>query len=237
MADFDLEIRKRFAQPLAVESGEFPDVGLITGRMLPFCYEAGLANGHVADAPQLMSVAAETYIKEILTQMFSRTRSNGPGDSGSAGFGIGTTWIQTRKYRKQLGQEEDAAQRGEITRDKGGMLPVEAKAASERGPLGMADMRLALEMADTGMAHFPILMTQVVYGWREGELEYWDDYSWVNGQRPAIEELPVANDEQALANGYLDSMDIDNDVWWDGADGKDVDMLDGILDSCLVVGS
>lgn len=220
-----------------MESGEFPDVGLITGRMLPFCYEAGLANGHVSDAPQLMSVAAETYIKEVLTQIFSRTRSNGPGDSGSAGFSMGTTWIQTRKYRKQLGQEEDAALRGEITRDKSGMLPVEAKAASERGPLGMGDMRLALEMADTGMAHFPILMTQVLYGWREGELEYWNDYSWVHGRRPAIEDVADTNEDQALLNGCPDSMDIDHEVWWDGAEAKDVDMLDGILDSCLVVGS
>lgn len=235
--DFDLEIRKRFAPPLAVESGEFPDVGMITGRMLPFCYEAGLASGHVADAPQLMSVAADTYIKEILTQIFSRTRSNGPGDSGSAGFGIGTTWIQTRKYRKQLSQEEDAALRGEITRDKGGMLPVEAKAASERGPLAMGDMRLALEMADTGMAQFPVLMTQVLYGYREGELENWTDYSWANGQAPVIEELPDTKENRTLPNGHPDNMDIDNEVWWDGGDGKDVDMLDGILDSCLMVSS
>ncbi|UNI15726.1 hypothetical protein JDV02_002232 [Purpureocillium takamizusanense] len=235
--NFDLEIRKRFAPPLAVESGEFPDVGMIAGRMLPFCYEAGLASGHVTDAPQLMSVAAEAYIKEILTQIFSRTRSNGPGDSGSAGFGIGTTWIQTRKYRKQLSHEEDAAQRGEITRDKSGMLPVEAKAASERGPLAMGDMRLALEMADTGMAQFPVLMTQVLYGYREGELENWTDYSWVNGQTPVIEELPDTKDGQALPNGHPDNMDIDNEVWWDGGEVKDVDMLDGILDTCLTVGS
>ncbi|KAJ6443339.1 cAMP-dependent protein kinase regulatory subunit [Purpureocillium lavendulum] len=234
--NFDLEIRKRFAQPLAVESGEFPDVGMITGRMLPFCYEAGLASGHVGDAPQLMSVATEAYIKEILTQIFSRTRSNGPGDSGSAGFGIGTTWIQTCKYRKQLSQEEDAAQRGEITRDKSGMLPVEAKAASERGPLAMGDMRLALEMADTGMAQFPVLMTQVLYGYREGELENWHDYSWVDGRTPVIEEIPDTKDSQALPNGHPDNMDIDNEAWWDGGDTKDVDMLDGILDSCLMVG-
>lgn len=241
--NFDLEIRKRFAQPLAIESGEFPDIGMISGRMLPFCYEAGLVSGHTAEAPQFLSVAVETFIKEILTQVFSRTRSNGPGDSGSAGFGIGTTWIQTNKYRQQLGYEEDAAQRGEVARDKSGFLPIESKAASERGPLGMSDLRLSLEMADTGMAQFPVLMTQVLYGYREGELENWDDYTWVHDYEPTgrVEEiLPVGingGKSHDLVNGHVDAMDIDNDMWWEGAESEDMDMLDGVLDSCFAVGS
>lgn len=242
-SDFDLEIRKRFTQPLAVESGEFPDVGMITGRMLPSCYEAGLSNGHVSDAPHLMSVAAEIFIKEVLTQIFSRTRSNGPGDSGSAGFGIGTTWVQTHKYRKQLSYEEEAAQRGEVTRDKIGMLPIESKAASERGPLGMADLRIALEMADSGLARYPVLTAQVLYGYREGELESWDDHTWLHGCEPdrRFEEVHSeginGGEVRELPNGHSDAMDIDTEVWWEGAESQDMDMLDGVLDSCLAVGS
>ncbi|KAK5987457.1 Transcriptional coactivator HFI1/ADA1-like protein [Cladobotryum mycophilum] len=242
--NFDLEIRKRFTQPLAVESGEFPDVGLITGRMLPFCYEAGLVNGNAPEAPHLMSIATETFIKEVLTQIFSRTRSNGPGDSASAGFGVGTTWIQTHKYRRQLHLEEDAAQRGEVTRDKSGLLPIESKAASERGPLGMADLRLALEMADSGMSQFPIVTAQILYGYREGELENWDDYTWINGERPveSLDEFTSVtlngDASHGLTNGtHSDAMDIDNEMWWEGADNQDMDMLDGVLDSCLAVGS
>ncbi|KAL7930809.1 transcriptional regulator of RNA polII, SAGA, subunit domain-containing protein [Trichoderma chlorosporum] len=236
--NFDLEIRKRYTQPLAVESGEFPDMGLIAGRMLPFCYEAGLVNGHAPDASHLMSVATETFIKEVLTQIFSRTRSNGPGDSGSAGYGVGTTWIQTHKYSRQLHREEDAAQRGEITRDKAGLLPVESKAASERGPLGIADVRVALEMADSGISQFPIVTAQILYGYREGELENWKDYTWVNGEPPAqpVEEL-VTNGDSGFINGtHPDSMDIDNDIGWEGAENLDMDMLDSVLDSCLAVG-
>ncbi|EHK16497.1 uncharacterized protein TRIVIDRAFT_65738 [Trichoderma virens Gv29-8] len=236
--NFDLEIRKRYTQPLAVESGEFPDMGLIAGRMLPFCYEAGLVNGHAPDASHLMSVATETFIKEVLTQIFSRTRSNGPGDSGSAGYGVGTTWIQTHKYSRQLHREEDAAQRGEITRDKAGLLPVESKAASERGPLGIADVRVALEMADSGISQFPIVTAQILYGYREGELENWKDYTWVNGEPPAqpVEEL-ATNGDLGLTNGALpDTMDIDNDIGWEGAENPDMDMLDSVLDSCLAVG-
>ncbi|KOS20410.1 Transcriptional coactivator hfi1 [Escovopsis weberi] len=271
--NFDLEIRKRFTQPLAVESGEFPDMGLITGRMLPFCYEAGLANGHVPDASHLMSIATETFIKEVLTQIFSRTRSNGPGDSGNAGFGVGTAWVQTHKYRRQLHLEEDAAQRGEVTRDKGGLLPIESKAASERGPLGMADLRIALEMADSGMSQFPAVTAQILYGYREGELENWDDYTWIGDARPASNGIGNAhaknnvnnvnvhananananvnkiNASNASANGagdarhalvngtHPDAMDIDSDVWWEGFETQDMDFLDGVLDSCLAVGS
>ncbi|KAK3377845.1 transcriptional regulator of RNA polII, SAGA, subunit-domain-containing protein [Podospora didyma] len=242
----DLEIRKRFAQPLAVESGEFPDVSNIEARMLPFCYEAGLTSGHVSDAAQFMSLATETYIKEVLSTIFSRTRSNGPGDSGNAGFGPGSGWVQTHKYRRQLAREEEAAARGEVTRDKSGLLPVEAKAAGERGPLGMSDLRLAVEMGDCGLANFPIVSKSVVYSYREGELENWDDYTFINRHDPHteieedVEMGGTINGEKssALPNGVHpgDQMDIDNDMWWEGADPNEGDFLDGVLDQCLAVG-
>ncbi|QUC20618.1 uncharacterized protein UV8b_04859 [Ustilaginoidea virens] len=235
--NFDLEIRKRFTQPLAVESGEFPDFGVVTARMLPFCYEAGLPSGHVADAPQLITIATEIFIKEVLTQIFSRTRSNGPGDSANVCYGIGTTWIQTHKYKKQLHLEEEGSMRGEVNRDKFGLLPIEAKAASERGPLGTADLRIALEMADSGMSIFPALMTQVLYGYREGELEGWNDYTWVNNEPPSIEQVADELDLRSRMNGHTDAMDIDEEPWWDGAGTKDMDAFDSVLDSCLAVGS
>ncbi|KAK4121358.1 hypothetical protein N657DRAFT_601416 [Parathielavia appendiculata] len=247
--NFDLEIRKRYAQPLAVESGEFPDVSNIEARMLPFCYEAGLVSGHAPDAAQFMSIATETFIKEVMSSIFSRTRSNAPGDSGNAGFGASNNWIQTHRYRRQLAKEEEAFQRGEVARDKTGLLPVEAKAASERGPLGIADLRLALEMGDCGLANFPIITRSVIYDYREGELENWDDYTYVDG-RHRITDLDgdvemgevngaaAAKDVGPLANGvsHGDHMDIDNDMWWEGVDTTDRDFLNGVLDSCLAVG-
>ena len=209
--------------------------------MLPFCYENGLTNGHATDAPSLLVIATETFIKETLTDLFSRTRSNGPGDSGSAGFGIGTTWIQTDKYRQQLADEEDAAQRGELSRDKAGLLPVEAKAASERGPLGMADMRLALEIAESGMAQFPAIRSQILHGYKEGELESWDNYTWVHDQEPnllADPWPPQVNGGDAMdMDAPGDPMDIDNEPWWEGMEVQDNDFLDNVLDSCLTVNS
>lgn len=232
-----------------MESGEFPDVNSIEARMLPFCYEAGLASGHAPDAAQFMAVATDNFIKEVLSTMFSRTRSNGPGDSGNAGFGPCGSWVQTHKYRRQLAREEEAFQRGEVTRDKSGLLPVEAKAASERGPLGIADFRLAVEMGDCGMANFPTIARSVIYSYREGELENWNDYTYVDG-RERIAELEDEDVEMGGVNGpakakgseprtngvgHGDAMDIDSDMWWEGADATDGDFLDGVLDSCLAV--
>lgn len=250
-ADYDLEIRKRYAQPLAVESGEFPDVSNIEAKMLPICYEAGLSGGHAPEAAQFMSIATETFIKQVMASIFSRTRSNGPGDSGNAGFGAGNAWIQTHKYRRKLQKEEEAFQRGEITRDKSGLLPIEAKAASERGPLGMADFRIALEMGDCGLANFPIVAKSVIYDYREGELENWDDHTYIDGRevRPTTDGdvemggmvVNGGKPDGLLPNGvnHEDAMDIDNeedDMPWEGADPEDGDFLNSVLDTCLAVG-
>ena len=231
--------------PLAVESGEFPDVSVIEGRMLPLCYEAGLVSGHSQDAAQLMLVATETYMKDILSTVFSRTRSNAPGASGSTGLDVGTSWIQTHSYKRQLALEEDGCRRGEVTRDKAGLLPVEAKAASERGPLGLSDMQLALELADFGTNNFPVIATSITNGYREGELESWQDYTWLPGEeaevpvpvtappRPITNGAPPPAD---LPNGHGDPMEIDDEMWWEGGDVHDELQFDSMLDSCLTVG-
>ena len=213
--------------------------------MLPFCYEAGLASGHSQDAAMFVTIATESYIKEVMSGFFSRTRSNGPGETGSAGFGFGSCWIQTHKYRKQLAHEEDAALRGDIARDKSGLLPVEAKAASERGPLTMADLRIALDMGDAGMSNFPVLTTAITNGYREEELERWGEYTWipeqdgvlakptrihdagVNGSEPINPLHPL----HPLPNG--DTMDLDSEIWWEGADGQDMSAVDSLLDTFL----
>lgn len=210
--------------------------------MLPICYEVGLTNGHSSEAAQLITAATETYIKEVISSVFSKTRSNGPGDSGNAGLGVSSSWIQTHRYRRQLAAEEDSAHRGELTRDKSGLLPVEAKAAGERGPLAMSDLRLALEMAENGMANFPIITTAIAYGYRDGELENWHDYTWLPGMEDSRGQYKAGDGDMDIrpqqVNGHPDAMDIDTEeMAWEGADGLDSGLLDGVLDSCLTVGS
>lgn len=199
--------------------------------MLPMCYESGLVNGHSSDAGQFLTIATETFIKEFLSVVFRRTRSNGPGDSGSAGFPPGSAWIQTHKYRRQLRREEEALSKGEISRDKSGLLPIESKSASERRPLDIADLRLALDIGDCHLSSFPAVTKSVVYNYREGELEHWNDYTYVEGYKPAIfEDISTGG-----INGHSDPMEIDSEDYggWDGAENMDMQTLDGVLESCL----
>jgi transcriptional coactivator HFI1/ADA1 len=257
-----LEIRKRFTQPLAVESGEFPDVGAVEGRMLPICYDNALTNGHAPEAAKLLSLATETFIKEALASIFSRVRSNAPGEGGAASFGVGANWIRTHRYKRQLAKEEEAAMRGKITRDSSGFLPVEAKAASDRGPLSMTDLRIALSVADFGLAQFPAIRAGIINDYREGELESWASYSWLPGREPARATgrekqilarcsgpgnnstaiattiTPVKSGSSNYMNGVgvdsaADAMEVDSDVFWHGAEAHDLLNLDSMLDSCL----
>lgn len=244
MKDREQDIKKRYMNPLAIESGEFPESGYIDSRMLPYCYEAGLESV-APDSAQLVSAATETFIKEVLTSVFSRTRSNGPGESGSAGLGSGSGWIQTYKYKKQLSREEDAAQRGEVTRDKCGLLPIESKAAGERGPLSMGDFHLALDIADCGMSQFPVLVRGLLNNYRDGELENLENYTFVDGfEEKASDDdgdAPLSGVDKGkqpqLPNGvsHDDEMDIDADYFWAGAGDDDMDALDAVLGSALAV--
>ncbi|KAK2625139.1 hypothetical protein QTJ16_005508 [Diplocarpon rosae] len=239
--NWDLEIRKRYALPLASESGEFPDTITIESRMLPICYESGLVAGHAPDAAHFMSTATETFVKEVLSSVFSKTRSNGPGTSGSAGTGGGSSWVQTHRYRAQLQREEESSMRGEIQRDKSGLLPIEAKAASERAPLGMADVRTALELGDCGLGQMPVVVQQIMMGYREGEVESWNEYSWPDTHPRVVGEdidldVEMGGMNGSSVNGHGYDMDVD-DWGWEGGEVEDKVSLDSLLDSCLQIGS
>lgn len=240
-SDREQDIKKRYLNPLGLESGEFPDGNYTDSRMLPYCYEAGLESA-APDAAQLVSAATESFIKEVLTSVFSRTRSNGPGDSGSAGFGSTSSWIQTYKYKRQLSREEDAVMRGEVARDKCGLLPIESKAAGERGPLGIADLHLALDIADCGMSQFPVMVRSLLNGYRDGELENMNDHYYLDGRKPSTpngvdSDIAMAgtreDNKQQLPNGvpHEDAMEIDDEYFWAGANEEDLDGLDAVLDS------
>lgn len=218
--------------------------------MLPMCYETGLGS-HGSDAAQFMTVATETYVKELLSDLFGKTRSNGPGLSGSAGSGGGAGWIMTHKYRVQLETEEQACMRGEIQRDKSGLLPIEAKAASDRGPLGMADVRTALEIQASHFAQFPVVMEHIMSGYREGELEVWDEHQYINDYGLPVNKLDVDGDVQMGGmNGIItngtgskasnhhypteDASDTE-DYGWVGGSSHDKNTLNSLFADCLAV--
>jgi transcriptional coactivator HFI1/ADA1 len=111
----------------------------------------------------------------------------------------------------------------------------------------MADLRVAFEMTECGMANYPIIVRSALENYREGELEDWDEYTFLDGYEVA--GLPEKMDYEMVAVngqmnemmvpngvGHVEPMEIDNEESWEGADPTDGEFLDNVLDSCLAVG-
>jgi transcriptional coactivator HFI1/ADA1 len=165
-----------------------------------------------------MAIATENFVKEFLATAFSRTRSNGP--SGTIN---GT---MTRRYRRQLEREEMAFTRGELVRNTAnGLLPVEAKEASARQPLGVRDLRLALELGGGLLGHMPLVVSQIMGCYIEEELE-------AERQDYMVETLNNTDGNDQLSG--MDEMDIDEVGWdWEGGTNADREELGSLLDDCL----
>ncbi|EEP76085.1 conserved hypothetical protein [Uncinocarpus reesii 1704] len=213
--NWELEIRKRYAQPLASEIGEFPDAESIHARMVPICYEESVTNGASFPCAVFMSIATENFIKEFLSHVFAQTRANGP--SGTIN---GT---MTRKYRQQLEKEELAFSRGELVKNSAnGLLPVEAKEASTRQALGVQDLKFTLDLNGNLLGHMPLIVNQIMNGYLDGELE---------AEHEGYLELEDGTQEDPFEP---DEMDIDEAGWdWQGATAADREQLNSLLDECL----
>lgn len=153
--NFDIEIQRKYAQPLASEQLEFPSLNDLQSRIEPICYENGLTGGVQQGMQQtcaeLLQQAAEVHFKEMLSIFLTHARSNAVGWEG----------VQTHKFKRQLRKEEDDAERGVLQRNAGGMLPVEMQMQAQRQPLKMGDMRLALGLSDAYLKRDPFLQDRI----------------------------------------------------------------------------
>ncbi|KAF6228407.1 hypothetical protein HO133_008137 [Letharia lupina] len=233
--NWDLEIRKRYSQPLASETGEFPDVETIHNRMVPICYEQSLPNGPSAACAEFMATATEQYIKSVVGSVLAKTRSNLAGAAGSIS-------ITTHRYRQQLDREEEMLSKGETSRGMvTNLLPAEAKEAAARRPLGMDDFRIALEVGGAcGIGQMPTIVQNIMGGWPEGVLEGW-------GRHPD-EDVEIQDVEMersgARVNGVsTNSVHVNGNVpadhenyGWEGGSAKDREGLFSLLDECLAIG-
>ncbi|KAG2414214.1 hypothetical protein HFD88_003405 [Aspergillus terreus] len=217
--NWELEIRKRYAQSLASETGEFPDAESIYQRMVPICYEESVVGGAGFPCAEFMAIATETFVKEVLSVVFSRTRCNGPSGTING--------MMMRKYRQQLEMEELAFTRGEIVKDSAtGLLPVEAKEASVRKPLGVRDLRLSLELGGGVLSHMPLIVDQIMGGYLEDELE--------TDKQDRVEEVVEMPDKNPKLNKFPEEMDVDEvDLDWEGGTAQDREQLGSLLDECL----
>ncbi|KAF2257770.1 hypothetical protein CC78DRAFT_538287 [Lojkania enalia] len=240
--NWELEIRKRYTQPLFTETHEFPDESTLATRILPICYEYGLPSGHSPDCASFMNIATETYIKEALTNLFQRVSSNGPG------------YIRTAEYKRKVEREEDKVARGEITRTGSGLLPVELEEQRKRRPLCMEDLRVAMSLGDQYLGQVPLIAGQInngtvldIHG-----IETINDIpeSTANGTEMkrsrssnAVNGIPasgVGNKPDDVANGWTfdfgEPMVLDDEFAWQGAGVQEVDSLNAVLDGCLAIG-
>ncbi|KAF2835167.1 hypothetical protein M501DRAFT_999469 [Patellaria atrata CBS 101060] len=235
--NWDLEIRKRYAQPLFSETAEFPDPDTLAARMTPICYEEGVTNGPGPNCADFINVATETFIKEVLTHLFSHVRVNGPN----------LNYIKTARYRKQLEREERLAMKGELQRNPAGLLPVEQEAQMRHKPLDLGDLRLAIQLGDPYLSQVAVAAERITTGtWAQ----WWEDEEerGVGGWQAPTGGLKKIN---GVSNGVLPfgrrsingvngtqvdkekAREEDGDWGWTGGAKADRERLNGVLDEVL----
>lgn len=191
--NWDVEIRRRYAQPLASELLEFPSQHEIQSRIEPICYEEGLTNGVQQGAMQacadLVEQATEVCVKELIGALLNQVRSNAVGGQGG---------IQTAKFQRQLRKEEDDAEFGTVQRTAGGLLPVEVEAQLKQTPVSVQDLALAVGLRNPHFRRDPFLQERILLN------RYPRQYrSEINGKDEGI--------AAELGNGVVTGNDIDDD--------------------------
>lgn len=243
-----MEIKKRYTQPLASETGEFPDADSIQARMLPICYEEALPNGCAPSCADFMATATEHFLKEVIGELTSRTRSN------IIAGGVGGGTVLTKKYKKQLQRETLMFESGKLQKaPMSNLLPVEAREAQQRRALSVGDMRVALELGARSLGQMPEIVSGVIGGYPEGVLEGWGRHEYL-AAKPMLDGVggtthmapPLVNGHGSLTNGaHLNGVngipstsDSQSDIsGWYGAGGDDQKQLRAALDDCLNFGS
>lgn len=220
--NWDLEIRKRYLQPLFSETLEFPDPATIHARIVPICYEEAVTSGCSMQCAEYVGMAAETYVKGMISEVFDRVRSNGPRYENSASGGI-----LTSAYKKKIAREEEEVKAGKLRRTRDDdLLPCEAQAAYSRKPISMADLQLTSRVGPLPWDQTPLI------GWSITNASAGLDYEdWHASQLQS----------QTLSNGHVekteDAMDVDSsdNYGWEGAGSHDKSALESVLAECLAV--
>jgi transcriptional coactivator HFI1/ADA1 len=226
--DWELEIRKRYTSSLFTETHEFPTTLSISHRLLPICYESGLALGHTNDCAEYMNTATETYIKEALSNIFQQISSNGTG------------YIRTADYKRRVDREEEKVLQGELLRVGGGELPVEAEERRKRPPLCMEDLRLALLLGDGFLGQVPLISGAISNSHFLDAPGVEEIYDTSPPRKPLSNGLPNGingTNPHALNNGWNDDLDdamgSDDEFAWQGGSVKDMQDMDAALDAVL----
>ncbi|KAF1356422.1 transcriptional regulator of RNA polII, SAGA, subunit-domain-containing protein [Delphinella strobiligena] len=239
--NWDVEIKRRYAMPLAAETLEFPSRTEIQSRIEPICYEEGL--GLTANTPlststlqscaELVETATEMFVKEVLERWIYSTRTNGEG------------MPMTSTFKSQLRKEEDAVERGELAKTPAGLLPCEAEVAAHREQLSIDELRLSLRLDNARLPLDPFLVNRLL-GDVDVDMDAYDVPTPPDAHDIRLgASARILPNGSALANGVKegaalpdggDLMVVDADDWgWSGAAREDRNALMGVLDSALTL--
>ena len=186
--------------------------------MLPICYEEGITAGCANGCADLMNVATENYVKELISNILMRIRSNGDH------------YVKTATYRQQLQREEDAWLQGGVTRSSGGLLPVEVIASEARYPLGLGDMRLALNLGDAYIGQSPLMTEKIASGeYSKGE------ESRATSEKQSLDGAAISFRNKAVNPSAANQLTAEDQDWPRGM-LSDRQALNVVLDDCLTVG-
>ena len=192
--------------------------------MIPICYEEGLVAGATSGCADLLAVAVEAYMKELLADIYSRVRSNG------------VNYVQTAAWRRKYRREDELAERKELKRNAVGLLPCEADVGREKRPLGLMDLRLALETGNTYLSQVRLVSDRIVVGEyvddeEEGRSD--DDEPSTSAMAPRLNGIT-----STMTNGTHDEDIVmeDVDLVWLGGNAADREALGSVLDDCLAIG-
>lgn len=235
--NFEPEIKKRYQQALFTESAEFPDASSVLARMVPICYEEAIPSGSTVACAELVATSAEFYLKDFLTTVFERVRSNGPRDensvTGNGHDGIFGGGIFTTKYKKQVAREFDAVKEGRLQRNRDdNLLPTESSFSKARRPIGINDLKLAERVGPSLWTRTPLLGFELAHKPTESDYDDWkadpdDDQPQTNGNA----ENTTAEDAMEIDGDDDDEDEFDWDAEGYGGRGA----LDSLLDDCLAM--
>lgn len=230
VADWEIEIHKRYAQPLYVETHEFPETDTVSARIMPICYEEGLVAGAAPGCAEFVNVAAEAYVKELLADIFMRVRSNG------------VNYVQTAAFRKRLAREEAAFERAEVKRNAVGLLPCEAEVGAKRKPISLNDLRMCCTLGNSALSQIRLVSDRIMVGDfvdDEDDEGLFEEIERGTGAKMNGVAAPMTNgthDHDGDTNMTGMDGEILGDWSWVGGAVGDREQLGGVLEDCLAVG-
>lgn len=225
--NWDIEIRKRYTQPLYSETHEFPDATTIHARIVPICYEESVPSGTSMECAELVLVATETFVKNTLHEIHSRVRVNGPRYDGGAAEGV-----MTAKYRRRVTREETENKAGKLLRDRDNdLLPTESKEAEGRKPLGIGDLKLANRVGPTLWNGMPMIGANINHSLFD--IDFDETPVTREPERHGSFAARQVNGQTNGVHSQDDAMDVDEDTTWEGVGAPQAGELRNTLASLL----